>query len=284
MMRVVSLDFTGLPGKQGKAISRDMAWLQHEDIDVLCCRGIQPGSDGRLNVAISLADELGMTVHYVAGGKQKAGSCPAGSFPGIAILCSHGNRMLRSGTFSLPDDFTSAEPVGQYAVIRQQRNIILVLNLRPAGQAYQKQLAVIADLPIVHRDFAAIILCGYLPHVLPEDCISSHRQIRPLSENPLHGSEKLPENVSTRIAVFEKSEKRGKSVVQLKPGNSRVLCGKAETGQMHARGLSLDLDISSNVEKECRDLYRYDAFLPSLPARQYQETGCALQHCPCYVE
>ncbi len=273
-MRIASLDCTGLPGAGGHEISSGLAWLRQENVDILCCRGIRPGDDERCNVTATLADELDMTSYYVAGGKQKAGMADIDELSGIAILCSHANWMLRSGSFSLSGKSTGPQSVGQYAVIRQQGNIILVLNLRLKED--QDQIAALAALPVLQGDFTAIILCGHPPRVLPGELTPKHRELKSSSGTGMQSCESLPGEKTGCIRILEQ---RQRGSVRLQSRNSRVLWSHPGTEQgpdgQYARGLCLDLDITSRAEKSCAHLYRYNSFLSHRSSWQSRAASCS---------
>ena len=281
MLRIASLDFVGLDEEQNRQAPAIASWLHGEDIDVLCCLGICQGGDARWNTAIAVAKELEMASYYVAAGKRATGGLELDGQSGIAILSRQTRWMVGCGTLTLPGDTKSAEPFGQFAFIRDQGNVILVLNFWLAGEKNfslrQRQLAGIPELSILQRDYAAVVICGNLPCTLTKGFASSHQAVIFSSSSTALHSDCLPEGISTSITILAK---RQGEIARLRSRNSRALCRQSGNKQgcngWDANGLCLDLDITRIPEKDCTHLYRYNSFSRPWNGWQGRGAGCSI--------
>jgi len=274
MIRIATLDFAGLDKQSVKRGNNGLSWLHQEEIDVLCCHGIGAEDDDRVNLATILANELGMTSHYVAGGMEKTSRRNDNRMDGIALLCSRRCWMIRSGSLCVPGETKSTAPMGQFAVIRQRSDLVVVLNLRLAETAdpvlYQKQLAAIAALPILQRKFSALVLCGRSLSPLSESMGREFRKIETSLDGYQRSTDSPGKDMVDHVAIFVK---RQGAVARLKSCNGRLLCGRKEEwqvgGGVYPEGMRLDLDITGIPEKIRTRRYRHTSF-SSLSSRNWQ--------------
>ncbi len=149
-------------------LTRLIDQLEAERVDILCCQQVFATDDGRFNTAAALAARLGMTCTYSAAGKKKGlfRGRRVPSTSGMAILTGDGTWMLSSGRFSLQGRSGIDGPLAQYAVVRKNWNIVLVVNVLFPEAADEReihhQLREMSSHPVMNNEYAAILFCGHL--------------------------------------------------------------------------------------------------------------------------
>jgi endonuclease/exonuclease/phosphatase family metal-dependent hydrolase len=164
MIRIVTLNDTNL-GTNSAARLHDLTdQLRLAEIDVLCCQGMQRSLDGSQDSARKIAELLQMTYCFSATGStvraQNGGK--ETTIRGLSILAGDYAWMLNSGSFSLPGEDPSKKQVAQFAIIRQNGNSVLVINVEfsPLASVQLQQLRAVFSHQRLQERYGAVVLCG----------------------------------------------------------------------------------------------------------------------------
>ncbi len=138
--------------------------LRLAEIDVLCFQGMRRTLDGKEDAARKVAESLQMTYSFSAtrqsvdSGKREKER----TISGLSILTGASVWMLNSGSFSLPDEDPDKKQVAQFAVIRQNWNSVLVVNVEfsPVASVQLQQLRALFSHQLFQKTYSAVVLCG----------------------------------------------------------------------------------------------------------------------------
>jgi len=164
MIRIVTLNDTNLGTNSMARLHELTDKLRLAEIDVLCCQGMQRSLDGRQDSARKIAELLQMTYCFSATGStvrtQNGGK--ETTIRGLSILAGDYAWMLNSGSFSLPGEDPAKKQVAQFAVIRQNGNSVLVINveLSPVASAQLQQFRAVFSHQRLQERYGAVVLCG----------------------------------------------------------------------------------------------------------------------------
>jgi endonuclease/exonuclease/phosphatase family metal-dependent hydrolase len=164
MIRIVTLNNTNLGTNSTARLLELTDKLRLAEIDVLCCQGMQRSLDGRQDSARKIAELLQMTYCFSATGntvRTQSGGKET-TIRGLSILAGDYAWMLNSGSFSLPGEDPAKKQVAQFAVIRQNGNSVLVINveLSPAASVQLQQLRAVFSHQRLQERYGAVVLCG----------------------------------------------------------------------------------------------------------------------------
>jgi endonuclease/exonuclease/phosphatase family metal-dependent hydrolase len=163
MIRIVTLN-DDKKGRNSTRLHELTEPLRLAEIDVLCFQGMRRTLDGKEDVARKVAESLQMTYSFSAT-RHSVGSCEREkerTISGLSILTGASVWMLNSGSFSLPDEDPDRKQVAQFAVIRQNWNSILIVNVEfsPIASVQLQQLRALFSHQLFQKSYSAIVLCG----------------------------------------------------------------------------------------------------------------------------
>ncbi len=137
--------------------------LRLAEVDVLCFQGIQRTFDGKQDPASKISESLQMTCSFSAY-NSNVSTNEREQYPisGLSILAGTDVWMLNSGSFYIPSENPQKKQVAQFAVIRQNCDSILVINMEysPEKSVQLQQLRAVFSHPFLKESFDAVILCS----------------------------------------------------------------------------------------------------------------------------
>lgn len=164
MINVLSLN-DPLQGCSSEQLCHNIAPLQRQGIDLLCCQSIAHNLTSCDSTAADdsrqLSKVLGLTCSCFAAGKHTdaAGTLEEQhTLNGLAILTGTGVWTLNSGSFVVGEG--DCEEVVLFALVRKNGNSVLVLNLHlsPLAEQQEMQLAQLFQNSLLREAYGAVVL------------------------------------------------------------------------------------------------------------------------------
>jgi hypothetical protein len=165
MIRAVTLHNIDEQGNATPDLHERVAQLGLRQIDILCCQGVWRTMDDSEDETRIMAKSLHMNYSFFAANhawKRKT-QRKMNWVRGLAILTGTGIWPLNSGSFQGGvDESDGSKGIVQFALVRKNGSLILVLNLQLAEsrQLQLLQLKALFSHPMLKKQYGAVVLCG----------------------------------------------------------------------------------------------------------------------------